>query len=632
MARRSRLNTKDNKKRRVWILLIILGLAGTIAGIGSVYKKQLTNLAEIWKETFPTDQKTADSVRGTIYDRNFKELAQTLERVSLYVRPREVENIPETAQVLSELLGFPEQEVIARLGRDSHLVWLRRDLEQDDEEKITALNLSGVYFHREFARSYPRQEHASHLIGYSENDLGLAGVEHYYNRLLNQDRVRQEDIPAIDLKGMRQTSTNGHDLVLTIDMKIQAILEKYVSTLGSEMGRGRISSLLLDTEEGEIIGGATYPSYNPNSVWQHENEILDPIFFSPMVVPEPFRRFFLDASLLQRGWEQNTQVYPWSLISREIDFSGQIRLWERLQLTTDLQVDFSGGKKQDGTLPPFVPCSTSAECGAVPKTATPLKILLGMTHLLNGGKKIQPHILDRIIERSEQKEYFYDAFHTEQKGRNVLPSLVSRELRALLQAEGTPVILGSTLLSGESVSLVDSKYVRDRMSMVVISAEKPEMVLLLVSREEEIGPRQSGHDDADLLGKDIASIIPPMIALQQVGRNLADMVEMRETEERNYEGRRKNDSASSVTRADDTVEYANVMPDLTGLSLRKGLRLLQRVDVTVEVIGSGRIVSQSPGAGKKLSRGEHVVITLVNNSSVQKDIPDKERRKEGVTE
>jgi len=63
------------------------------------------------------------------------------------------------------------------------------------------LNIPGIYLHREVARNYPQQEFASHLIGYSENDLGLAGVEHYYNRLLNQDRVRQEDIPAIDLKG-----------------------------------------------------------------------------------------------------------------------------------------------------------------------------------------------------------------------------------------------------------------------------------------------------------------------------------------------------------------------------------------------------------------------------------------------
>ena len=616
-------------------MLIILGLAAAVAGTALVYKEQLTNLIEIWKETFPTDLKPANTVRGTIYDRNFKELAQTLERVSLYVRPREVKNIPETAEILSELLGFAEPELTARLKRDSHLVWLRRDIAQEDEEKITALNLPGIYFHREFARTYPRQEQASHLIGYSENDLGLAGVEHYYNRLLNQDRVLQEDIPAIDLKGLEQTSTNGHDLVLTIDMKIQAILEKYVADLGEKMGPGRIASLLLDTAEGEIVAGANYPSYNPNNVWQHDNEIIDPLFFSPMVIPEEFRKFFRDASLLQGGWEQGTQVYPWSLVSAEIDFSRQLRLWDRLQLTTDIHVDFSGGKKQRRTIPQFVDCSRSAELGSVPKTATPLKVLLGMSHLLNGGKKIQPHILDRIMERPGQKEYYYDIFHGELRGRNVLPSLVSRELRALLRAQGTHNILGSTALSGETVSLVTEsgasqghslagggQYSRDRMALVVIPGEKPEMILLLVSRQEEIGPQRPDGAGIDFLDKNIGTILPSMVALQQVGRNLADMAEVAELEERNFKGGQKKDSNSSEILSGMLNGHTRVMPDLKGLSLRKGLRLLQRAEVTVEIRGSGRIVSQSPPAGKELKKGEHIVLTLKTDTAPQKRLQE----------
>jgi len=44
-------------------------------------------------------------------------------------------------------------------------------------------------------------------------------------------------------------------------MKIQAILEKYVNNLGTKMGNGRITSLLLDTGEGKIIAGASYPPF-----------------------------------------------------------------------------------------------------------------------------------------------------------------------------------------------------------------------------------------------------------------------------------------------------------------------------------------------------------------------------------
>ena len=250
MARKSRLKTSASQRRWPLFVFFFLLLAGVGAGVWANYQQQLTNLVEVWQETFDVQEKVAtDELRGTIFDRNFKELAQTLERVSLYVRPREVTNLLKTAEQLSEILGMPDSEILESLQRDSHLVWLRRDIAQVDEELVANLNLPGIYFHREFARSYPEQEKASHLIGYSENDRGLAGVEHYYNRLLNHGSIRQVDLPDIDLEGLEQTLPYGHDLVLTLDMKIQTILENYVASLGQQMGEGQIASLLLNAVE-----------------------------------------------------------------------------------------------------------------------------------------------------------------------------------------------------------------------------------------------------------------------------------------------------------------------------------------------------------------------------------------------
>lgn len=613
MARRSRLKTENNSKGRIWLVLVFLFL---LAGVflGMVYRQQLTNIADIWRETFPVETPLVNGDRGTIYDRNYKELARTLDRVSLYARPREVKNTPETARVLSGTLDVSESELIARMERDSHLVWLRRDIGQKEEDAVADLNLPGIYLHRDVARNYPQQEYASHLIGYSENDLGLAGVEHYYNRLLNQDRVRQEDIPAIDLKGLSQTSTRGHDLVLTLDMKIQAILEKYVKGLGEQTGKGRVTSLLLDTQEGKIVAGASYPPFNPNNVWQHQEEILENLFLTPMVIPEEIRKFFQDASFLQNGWEQSTQVYPWSLVGDKIDFGSQLRLMERLQLTTDIHVDFSGGKKQATSLPRFEATGPDLYLGAVPKTAPPLKVLLGISHLLNGGKKIQAHILDRIIERSQQREFSYDIFHGEVVGRNVFPALVSRELQTLLATQGRQGALGSRTLSGETVSLVmdgsGGSYVRDRMALVVIPAEQPEMVLLLVARDEELLVPESGAMASNSLCDGIDAILPSMVALQQIYRNIADVVEVEEGEEHNFKTGTEKESVVMKHAAGNAGKPVQNMPDLKGLSLRKGLRLLQSAEVNVAVKGTGRIVSQSPAAGEKLEKGISCVLTL----------------------
>jgi len=614
MVRRSRLNTAKNGRRRLWLVLIFLLCIAITAVAWLKYKEQLINIAAIWQETFPAETQAENSVRGTIYDRNFKELARTLERVSLYVRPREVNDIAGTAAVLTELLALSESELITRMQRDSHLVWLRRDIGQEDEDAVAKLNLPGIYLHREFARSYPMQEYASHLLGYSENDQGLAGVEHYYNRLLNHDRVLQKDIPAIDLKGQRQTSSNGHDLVLTLDMKIQAILEKYVAGLGKKMGSGRITSLLLDTAQGEIIAGVSYPSYNLNSVWQNEKEVLDNLFLTPMVVPEEIRKFFRDAALLQGGWEQGTQVYPWSLVSEKINFSRQLRLWERLQLTTELNVDFSSNKNNTNDLQQYVGCLPAVDLGTVPKTAAPLKVLLGMTHLLNGGKKIQPHILDRIMERPDQRDFFYDVLHGQSSGRNVFPSLLSTELRRLLKSQGRSGVLGSISLSGETVSLVkessntaNSYYVRDQMELVMIPAEKPELILLLAARSKELEPGVGSSSLCNTLD----SVLPSMVALQQISHNVADVLEIEGGDERNFKAAEKKFAMQpEASLAGMLDQQILLMPNLKGLSIRKSLRLLQRAGVSITVKGTGRIISQSPKAGKAIKKGEHCVLTL----------------------
>jgi hypothetical protein len=600
-------------------LLLIFLLCIVITAVAWLkYREQLINLVFIWQETFPAETQATNSVRGTIYDRNFKELALTLERVSLYVRPREVNDIAGTAAVLAELLALPESELITRMQRDSHLVWLRRDIGQEDEDAVAKLNLPGIYLHRELARSYPMQEYASHLIGNSEKGRGFSGVEHYYNRLLNHDRVLQEDIPAIDLKGQRQTSSNGHDLVLTLDMKIQAILEKYVAGLGKKMGSGRITSLLLDTAQGEIIAGVSYPSYNLNSVWQNEKEVLDTLFLTPMVVPEEIRKFFRDASLLQGGWEQATQVYPWSLVSDTISFSRQIRLWNRLQLTTDLNVDFSSNKKKLTDLQQYVGCLPTLDLGSVPKTAAPLKVLLGMTHLLNGGKKIQPHILDRIMERPDQRSFFYDIFHGQSSGKNVFPSLISKELRRLLKSQGRSGVLGSISLSGDTVSLVkespntaNSFYVRDRMALIMIPAEKPELILLLAARSKELEPGVG----SSLLCNTLDSVLPSMVALQQISHSVADVLEIEGRDERNFKAaENKFEVKTEGSLAGMLDQQILLMPDLKGFSIRKSLRLLQRVGVSnITVKGTGRIVSQSPKAGKAIKKGEHCVLTLATD-------------------
>lgn len=633
MVRRSRLKTENNRKRRLRGLLLLLTLLLLVVAVFVVYRAQLVNLVDIWQETFPAERSVTKGNRGKIYDRNFKELARTLERVSIYVRPREVKDISRTARVLAEELELPEEESIAKMGRDSQLVWLRRDIGQDEEDIVADLALPGIYLHRELARDYPQKEFASQLIGYSENNAGLAGVEHYYNRLLNQELVRQEDFPGIDLKGLSHTGGEGHDLVLTLDMKIQRSLEGYVKELGAGKKGRRVTSLLLDTLLGKIVAGASYPSYDPNRTWQQGTQNLESLLLTPMVIPDTVRRFFRDASLLQSSWEQSTQAYPWSLVSGTVHMGSQLRLWERLQLSSDIQVDFSGGKNQVRTLPRFLATKPPLDFGAVPRTASPLNILQGVAGLLNGGRKIQPHILGRVLEHPGLAEYFYKAQGTGSDGLRVYPGLASREMQSLFQRQGRSGVLGSAMLSGEVVSLVENdsgaSYIRDHLALVALPAKSPQMILLLVVRDEELSVEKKGDPQHIFSKQGLDAILPSMVALQQVHRNLADMVEPVEREDQNFRAREEQVKERATKKEGKQIAILEAMPDLVGFSLRKSLRLLQGSCFKVVVQGSGRVVSQIPKAGAMINRGDTCELLLGSHlesgNAVQfQDVKDKE--------
>jgi hypothetical protein len=218
------------------------------------------------------------------------------------------------------------------------------------------------------------------------------------------------------------------------------------------------------------------------------------------------------------------------------------------------------------------------------------------------------------MERPDQRDFFYDVFHGQSSGRNVFPSLISTELRRLLKSQGRAGVLGSISLSGDTVSLVkegsksaDSYYVRDQMALIMIPAEKPELILLLAARSKELEPGVGYSSLCDT----IDSVLPSMVALQQISHNVADVLEIEGGGERNFKAAEKKFEVKTEAGLAGMLDQQVVlMPNLKGLSIRKSLRLLQRAGLSITVKGTGRIVSQSPKAGKAIQKGEHCVLTL----------------------
>jgi cell division protein FtsI (penicillin-binding protein 3) len=616
-------------------LLVVAGLVwGTV-----LYKQEITGLV---RHLFSGQEKVTDkkkNVRGTIYDRSFKELALSLDRVSLYVRPRDLEDVHGSAGQLATVLGMNEQELLDRLDKDAQRVWLAKDISLEEEKAVADLHLSGVFLHREQVRFYPYKSVAAHVIGFADQNMGLAGVEHYYNRALDQASISQEDYPRVDLDGHYKTGISGQHLVLTIDLKIQDFIEKYVAALGAVHEGMEITALLMETETGAIVAYATYPSFDPNKFYQYREKTLANILLEPVVIPREIRGFFQEATMLQAGWDHE-QIYPWSITSGSADAGAVLRLGERLGLNHVPGLDFSAPYvRRDLAGPAGKDVVPAGAAGTMPLQATPMQILLGMNTLLNGGHQVLPHVLDRILERNGEHEYSLrssatvdgrgrpDGAETMIGGIGAGPDPVSHpasaEICRLLAAQGHKGVLDSFFVDVSDLSFqpVDkgSEYLRTRMMFAMLPADRPELILMVMVRQPYLEPSLvSLKDDVDLAGP-AGRILPSMVALQQVHKNLSDMMSMSERKEGNYQ--QEQEKKALVGLENILEQHQPLMPDLTNMSLRKALRLLQDKKVKVRIQGSGRVVAQNPAPGRPLGGVKACLLTLKEGEHVDKETP-----------
>jgi len=170
--------------------------------------------------------------RGTIYDRNGKELAIELELSSVYAMPLSISNLEETAKKLAPLLDVREKEILKKLETSNSFVWLRRKIDTEIAEKIKNLHLKGIGLINEGKRFYPENELASQVIGLAGLDnQGLSGIENSFDTILRgkiEKTIRRKDGFGRELiaAGTAYPSgVSGYGVVTTIDSVIQYIAE-----------------------------------------------------------------------------------------------------------------------------------------------------------------------------------------------------------------------------------------------------------------------------------------------------------------------------------------------------------------------------------------------------------------------
>ena len=614
MAQRSRLRTRGEKRR--WLFICIPFVFVVIGGIlwYSVYYRPdlLEHFLGSWTLKQWRTPINRDLIRGTIYDRNYKELAVSYERVSVYANIREIESVKTVAAPLAVILEEPEGTIEDRLRGSGLRLWLAKDINQKQEDEIRQLELPGIFLHKEHVRYHPQKESAAHLVGFVENDTGLSGVEFYLNQLQTEHRINPGKVEDLIKVGDSIPGPDGRNLILTLDLKIQQLLDQYVDEYSRDDAAINMGVLAIEAGTGAIVGYAQAPSFDPNRFHTYAESVFSDVFNQQVAVPSVFKLFLREISLLES--QSGGETLPWSIVAEKRKLGVQLQLWEKLGIARPEKYDFISTAAANPESTAFDKTGTGhRDFETVPVMLTPLQMLTALSRSTSGGEKIVPHVSDRYVVRRNQTEYLLEDLKPDQK-KIKFQNGVAAEIEQLLAAVGKKDQLKSEIIAGKSSSFRQQSgsktFIRHYISFAVIPLSEPELILMAVSS-------RPGYDvpvrDDDRSMTEISRLIVPVAARQKVMKNLADMMKPKEQEEKNFsvpDARTLQSEDLSGQSENEPDVLVTKMPDLVGMSLRKSLRLLQNSGVEVKVNGTGRVVSHNPPAGSELVSGTEVVLNL----------------------
>ena len=283
-----KLSNKKKMRNTLFIaFLTIICLMGRIGYIQFIQGGELSTLAYQQQ----TLDRSINPKRGTIYDttgKNALAVSSTVETVTVNPGNISEENKEKVAQTLSEIFELDYETVLKKVKKRSSIETIVKKVDKlrvwMEQNNIT----TGINIDEDTKRYYPYNTLAAQIIGFCGSDnQGLDGIEAKYDDELKGEKgAIQRHIDAkggeIGHEGENYVpAVDGNDLVLTIDLTIQSIAEKYLkeACIDNECTDGG-NIVIMNPQNGDILAMATYPSYNLNEPYEPYTDELKGIWDS----------------------------------------------------------------------------------------------------------------------------------------------------------------------------------------------------------------------------------------------------------------------------------------------------------------------------------------------------------------
>lgn len=264
---------------------LYLSISKTIAG---------ENISERVSNLYKRDE-ILKSVRGAIYDNSGNVIAEDSHSFTLYAildkssldykgKPIYVVDKKKTAEKLSTVIPLSEKKILKYLHPKHKAYQVEfgtagSGISLATKKKIMAMHLPGIHFDETPSRLYPNGRFASHIIGiaqpfndkktHSINLIGTMGIEKYFNKVLSGKdgrRIALVDAGEYQLHGGQHSykaPINGNNIYLTIDSQLQIYLENLLDAVQNKYKPKALTAIVEDVKTGKIMAASQRPTFDP---------------------------------------------------------------------------------------------------------------------------------------------------------------------------------------------------------------------------------------------------------------------------------------------------------------------------------------------------------------------------------
>ena len=325
----ARIRGDSGQKRRIVLTGLLLGVLAFVPVAVQLFRLMIIDHGYYQNLALRNQRRTTNVTtdRGQILDRNMNILASSTTVETVYLNPRELKqskaDIEQLSRTLGEILDLDTGWITTQAGDlTQRYKRLKAKVEQETANKvrdfINESGIKGIHLEPESKRYYPYGTLASQVIGFANtSNTGSEGVESAYNSFLEGGTGK-----VITTKGNNEMDMpysyenfvlpeNACDVVLTLDVTVQACLEKQMQAAIDRYDvRNGAFGMVMDVNTGEILAMATLGGYDPNQYLEVDDPQVEQLRLDYLRYPQNSENYVQAKAIYQQALT-DAQLKQW---------------------------------------------------------------------------------------------------------------------------------------------------------------------------------------------------------------------------------------------------------------------------------------------------------------------------------